>query len=383
VKTLPVRAVLLALLISNFQPSTAYAQSTAFTYQGELNNGGSPASGLYDFQFTLYDASINGNVIADPVFSVENSLTNGLFTSFLDFGSSAFNGNDRWLQIGVRPSGTGNYTLLTNRQQITSSPYAIQSLTAAAANSVSASNISGTVSTSQLPQSVLTNAATAVTLNGTFTGNGGGLSNVNASQLSGTLSTNVPELNANQFFTGANTFSNLLLQGTLNVKLITTLNSNLTVSGIVTVNDGLNAFGNTTLNGGLNVIGGAQFRSGITVTSSAQFNGNVTANSIQFPNGFSPIESQEILRTIRGTVSAGGTVLQGSGFTVNHVASTGSYQITFSTPFSGIPSVVATAVDVFARAGGSINTNSVTIGTLTSGGAASDDAFNFIAVGPP
>ncbi len=30
------------------------AQGTAFTYQGRLNNGGSPATGLYDFRFKLY-----------------------------------------------------------------------------------------------------------------------------------------------------------------------------------------------------------------------------------------------------------------------------------------------------------------------------------------
>ncbi len=28
--------------------------STAFTYQGRLVDGGNPANGLYDFEFTLY-----------------------------------------------------------------------------------------------------------------------------------------------------------------------------------------------------------------------------------------------------------------------------------------------------------------------------------------
>src|ERR1039457_5938469 len=38
--------VALALLSEfNLQPSTAFVQGTAFTYQGRLNDGGSPASG--------------------------------------------------------------------------------------------------------------------------------------------------------------------------------------------------------------------------------------------------------------------------------------------------------------------------------------------------
>jgi len=28
---------------------------TAFTYQGRLNSGGNPASGVYDLRFTLYE----------------------------------------------------------------------------------------------------------------------------------------------------------------------------------------------------------------------------------------------------------------------------------------------------------------------------------------
>ncbi len=34
------------------------AQGTAFTYQGQLNAGGSPASGSYDLTFTLYNLTI-------------------------------------------------------------------------------------------------------------------------------------------------------------------------------------------------------------------------------------------------------------------------------------------------------------------------------------
>ena len=49
---------------------SAAAQGTAFTYQGWLNDGASPATGIYDLRFTIYDSTNNpGAVIAGPVVS--------------------------------------------------------------------------------------------------------------------------------------------------------------------------------------------------------------------------------------------------------------------------------------------------------------------------
>src|SRR5258706_351256 len=42
----------------------AFAQSTAFTYQGRLTDNGSPANGNYDLQFTVRDSASGGNLIA-------------------------------------------------------------------------------------------------------------------------------------------------------------------------------------------------------------------------------------------------------------------------------------------------------------------------------
>src|SRR5690349_16533133 len=39
---------------------------SGFTYQGRLTNGGNPASGPYDFVFTLFDAASAGNQISSP-----------------------------------------------------------------------------------------------------------------------------------------------------------------------------------------------------------------------------------------------------------------------------------------------------------------------------
>src|SRR5215510_9052663 len=50
------------LLLStfNFQLSTLLAQGTAFTYQGRLNDGAGPASGIYDLRFAIYDLLTGG-----------------------------------------------------------------------------------------------------------------------------------------------------------------------------------------------------------------------------------------------------------------------------------------------------------------------------------
>ncbi len=40
--------------------NTAFAQTTAFTYQGKLSDGATPANGNYDFQFKLYDTATVG-----------------------------------------------------------------------------------------------------------------------------------------------------------------------------------------------------------------------------------------------------------------------------------------------------------------------------------
>src|SRR4051812_19513006 len=95
--------VLLLALTNNSQPS-AFAQGTAFTYQGRLNDGTTPANGVYDFQFAIYDAGTNGNQIGNALTNSATSVTNGLFTVVIDFGN-IFTGGSNWLDIGVRTNG--------------------------------------------------------------------------------------------------------------------------------------------------------------------------------------------------------------------------------------------------------------------------------------
>jgi hypothetical protein len=171
---------LLALLSTlNLQLSTVFAQGTAFTDQGQLQNNGSPATGIYDLRFTIYDAVTNGNLIAGPLTNSATGVTNGLFTVTLNFGSGVFTGPARWLELDVRTNGPGSpgFTTLSPRQPILPTPYAIM------ANA--ASNLLGTLPAAQLsgtlPSSVLAGYSGTVTLtnggnsfNGSFSGSFGG-----------------------------------------------------------------------------------------------------------------------------------------------------------------------------------------------------------------
>jgi hypothetical protein len=194
--------LLLFLAGTLLKPCLLVAQGTSFTYQGRFNTDGTPYTGSAEFQFTLWDAASNGGQIAATTpASVIIGVTNGLFDTSLDFGTAAFPGADRWLQIDARTT-IGSFTTLMPRQKVTPTPYAMRA---------------GSVQTNGLPGGVYGNAVTfnnpANNINGTLTGNGAGLTSLNASQLtSGTvpdarLSANLARLNANQTFSGGNTFS--------------------------------------------------------------------------------------------------------------------------------------------------------------------------------
>ena len=81
-------------------------------------------AGNYDAAFTLYATNTTGIAVAGPVTNYLGNVTNGLFTTQLDFGN-AFTGSNTWLESAVRTNGTGAFTPLTPRQPVTPAPYAI------------------------------------------------------------------------------------------------------------------------------------------------------------------------------------------------------------------------------------------------------------------
>ncbi len=97
---------------------------TAFTYQGQLKNNGTPVTSSCNLAFGLWAAASNGNQIGTNI-TQTIPITNGLFTAQLDFGTNAFTGDARWLQIAVRcPAGSGIYTAFSSRQPLTPTPMA-------------------------------------------------------------------------------------------------------------------------------------------------------------------------------------------------------------------------------------------------------------------
>jgi len=129
------------VLLSLVAKLSAAPASSAISYQGRLLSLGVPANGVYDLSFSLYDSSTDGQQIGSSITNSTLAVSNGLFNVLLDFGVDAFNGNGRWLEIGVR-SGTSEFAILSPRQPLAPAPYAITALNqgslTSATNSLSA-----------------------------------------------------------------------------------------------------------------------------------------------------------------------------------------------------------------------------------------------------
>jgi len=130
-KILTILVLALGLIVCQVKVSEAVPISTAFTYQGRLIDANSAADGLYDFQFRLFDDPnvVDGNQVGSDVNKPDVDAIDGYFTVELDFGSTVFNGDARWLEIGVRPGVENDpcgYTPLSPLQEVTAVPYALQ-----------------------------------------------------------------------------------------------------------------------------------------------------------------------------------------------------------------------------------------------------------------
>lgn len=126
--------LILTLIAGTVSVTHAAPLSSAFTYQGQLQQSGLPADGTCDFQFSVWDAAGSGSPPSGgaqmgSTFPAANQVvSNGLFTVELTFGDGIFTGNERWLQIAVRcPAGSGAHTTLSPRQKLTAVPYALHS----------------------------------------------------------------------------------------------------------------------------------------------------------------------------------------------------------------------------------------------------------------
>ncbi len=115
------------LTLLSASPLGAQTLGNAFSYQGQLKESGLPANGLYDFQACLFDSLLSPSTLVCAADSNDVPVDSGLFTIALDFGAAPFVGQQRFLELRVRPgASTGSYTLLSPRQLIRATPEALR-----------------------------------------------------------------------------------------------------------------------------------------------------------------------------------------------------------------------------------------------------------------
>jgi hypothetical protein len=185
-------------LAASLGPATA--QGTKFTYQGILSAGGTPANGIYDFKFQVFNDAVTppGAAQSALIDMTGVGVTNGLFTVVLDPDNPnplmapvpdfVFPGDRRWLEISVSTNGANLYAILAPRQELTATPYAI-----------TAGRVTGSVADSQLSANIARlNGSATFTGTETFSpaagppfavGNNSKVNNLNADLLDGLDST--------------------------------------------------------------------------------------------------------------------------------------------------------------------------------------------------
>lgn len=164
-----------AVLIMNL---AAFSQTTTFTYQGKLTDTGNPPTGTYQMEFSMYDALAGGTQIGATIPNNSVAVAQGIFTVRLDFGAAVFPGADRFLQIAVRRNAGESFVTLNPRQQISSSPYSIRTLSAAQADlALDSERLGGIeaseyVNASTVNSTFIRNSTTQQTANFNVSGNG-------------------------------------------------------------------------------------------------------------------------------------------------------------------------------------------------------------------
>ncbi len=111
-------------------PMVALADS--ITYQGQLDSGGAPVDDELAMVFELFTDASGGSLVATREYVVE--VENGLFQVDLEFGSAAFDGSERWLEVAIEQPD-GSMAVTDERQRVTRVPMAFHADEAASGGS--------------------------------------------------------------------------------------------------------------------------------------------------------------------------------------------------------------------------------------------------------
>jgi hypothetical protein len=112
----------LVLALACAAPVSAQSVGSSFTYQGELRQGGQPVNGPVQMRFRLFSALTGGSQIGATLQIQSLPVVEGRLAIDLDFGISAFAGQERWLEIEVAGA------VLAPRQPLHPVPYALFAL---------------------------------------------------------------------------------------------------------------------------------------------------------------------------------------------------------------------------------------------------------------
>lgn len=119
-----------ALTCGVMSATQAQTLGNAFSYQGQLKESGQPATGLYDFQACLFDSLVSAAPLICAPDIGDVPVADGLFTVALDFGAATFSGQQRFLELRVRPGASIDpYTVLNPRQLLRATPEALRANT--------------------------------------------------------------------------------------------------------------------------------------------------------------------------------------------------------------------------------------------------------------
>lgn len=146
-------------------PRVDQPRPEVMTYQGRLENNGSPANGNYDIQYSLWTHPTStdaGDRVSDTPTASNIPVADGLFSIQLDGLTADLFDRELWLDLSVRQSGGGAFSPLAGRQKLTASPFAITSANAFNASNVPYTGITGNPIITDASDDLITTSRLAV-----------------------------------------------------------------------------------------------------------------------------------------------------------------------------------------------------------------------------